>query len=92
MKKSTMLGVIDMALAMGVDGMGHEPYNQSQPKKPILPPKKFTPFNEQVKHIIDEYKSIKAGTCTKGKMKQIRTANKIEAWVTQGYLTLEDIT
>jgi hypothetical protein len=97
MKKTALLGLMGMALAMqastqdfeiterGNTGTGKKP----GPKKSSEP----TPFNKQegVLNMIQDYNLIKKGESKKGIIKQSRIKNKVDEWLKSGMLKEEDL-
>jgi hypothetical protein len=97
MKKTALLGLMGMALAMQASTQDFEitergntgTKKKPQPKKSSEP----TPFNKQegVLNMIQDYNLIKKGESKKGIIKQSRIKNKVDEWLKSGMLKEEDL-
>mgnify|MGYP003112984385 CR=1 FL=1 len=95
--KKAMLGMSSMALvlaAMSAERMNitEEPPTTIKPKNP-QPKKASIPFHKQegISKTIIEYNHIRKGESKQGERKQLRTVRKIESWIDNGFLTLDDL-
>ena len=92
MKKSSVLGL--MAMAMMMDSTMHQQGSvaTSKPIKP-LPKKEPTPFHKEdgISKMIEDYKNIQLGVCKKSKRKQQRVLSKIKVHLDNGILTEEHL-
>lgn len=96
MKKSSLLGYLGFALAMGATADEYpitERGKVAKSDEPKTPPKEPTPFNKQdgIVRMIADYKLIKAGQSKKGKAKQSRILNRIQEFLDSGQLTKKDL-